>query len=448
MHNITCPHCGTAFQVNETEYSQLLAQVRGVEFDKEVHDRLARETELLAQKAENDLQAKLADKDKAILELTAKVEQVSSQTEHEVSSAIAQKDKEVLALQAQLDKLTSQTEHEISSAISQKDQEILELKAKLEQVGLSKDLELQQAVAQVEKERDAAQNALVLQEQKQELALATTRQEYEVQLKAASEQVEFYKNFKAQQSTKAIGESLELYAESEFNKVRQLAFPNAYFEKDNQVSARGSKGDYIYRETDENGIEIISIMFEMKNEADDTVKKHKNEDFFKELDKDRREKNCEYAVLVTMLEADNDYYNTGIVDVSHKYEKMYVVRPQFFIQLIGLLRNAALNSLKYKQELALVREQHIDITHFEEDLATFKTAFAKNYQSASTNFQKAIDEIDKAIKRMEAVKAALTTSENQLRLANNKLDDVTVKKLTRNNPTMKAKFEALKDEKE
>ncbi|HFI0600598.1 TPA: DUF2130 domain-containing protein [Streptococcus suis] len=444
MHNITCPHCGTAFQVNETEYSQLLAQVRGVEFDKEVHDRLARETELLTQKAENDLQAKLADKDKAILELTAKVEQVSSQTEHEVSSAIAQKDKELMALQAQLDKLTSQTEHEISSAISQKDQEILELKAKLEQVGLSKDLELQQAVAQVEKERDAAQNALVLQEQKQELALATTRQEYEVQLKAASEQVEFYKNFKAQQSTKAIGESLELYAESEFNKVRQLAFPNAYFEKDNQVSARGSKGDYIYRETDENGVEIISIMFEMKNEADDTVKKHKNEDFFKELDKDRREKNCEYAVLVTMLEADNDYYNTGIVDVSHKYEKMYVVRPQFFIQLIGLLRNAALNSLKYKQELALVREQHIDITHFEEDLATFKTAFAKNYQSASTNFQKAIDEIDKAIKRMEAVKAALTTSENQLRLANNKLDDVTVKKLTRNNPTMKAKFEALK----
>ncbi|NQI34491.1 DUF2130 domain-containing protein [Streptococcus suis] len=448
MQQITCPHCGTTFQVNETEYSQLLAQVRGAEFDKEVHDRLARETELLAQKAENDLQAKLADKDKAILELTAKVEQVSSQTEHEVSSAIAQKDKELLALQAQLDKLTSQTEHEISSAISQKDQEILELKAKLEQVGLSKDLELQQAVAQVEKERDAAQNALVLQEQKQELALATTRQEYEVQLKAASEQVEFYKNFKAQQSTKAIGESLELYAESEFNKVRQLAFPNAYFEKDNQVSARGSKGDYIYRETDENGVEIISIMFEMKNEADDTVKKHKNEDFFKELDKDRREKNCEYAVLVTMLEADNDYYNTGIVDVSHKYEKMYVVRPQFFIQLIGLLRNAALNSLKYKQELALVREQHIDITHFEEDLATFKTAFAKNYQSASTNFQKAIDEIDKAIKRMEAVKAALTTSENQLRLANNKLDDVTVKKLTRNNPTMKAKFEALKGEKQ
>ncbi|HFI0254261.1 TPA: DUF2130 domain-containing protein [Streptococcus suis] len=443
MHNITCPHCATVFTVNETEYSQLLAQVRGAEFDKEIHERLERERELLSQRAENELQAKLGDKDKEILELTAKLDKLASQTEFEISSAISKKDQEIIELTAKLDTLASQSELEISSAMSQKDQEIQELKAQLGQIGLAKDLELQQAVAQVEKERDAAQNALAMQEQKQELALATTRQEYEVRLKAADEQVEFYKNFKAQQSTKAIGESLELYAEAEFNKVRQLAFPNAYFEKDNQVSARGSKGDYIYRELDENGVEILSIMFEMKNEADDTVKKHKNEDFFKELDKDRREKECEYAVLVTMLEADNDYYNTGIVDVSHKYEKMYVVRPQFFIQLIGLLRNAALNSLKYKQELALVREQHIDITHFEEDLATFKTAFAKNYQSASNNFQKAIDEIDKAIKRMEEVKRFLTTSENQLRLANNKLDDVSIKKLTRNNPTMKAKFEAL-----
>ncbi|HEM6008312.1 TPA: DUF2130 domain-containing protein [Streptococcus suis] len=417
MHQITCPHCGTAFQVNETEYSQLLAQVRGAEFDKEIHERLERERELLSQKAENDLQARLSDKDKEILELTAK-----------------------------LDKFASQTELEISSAISQKDQEIQELKAQLGQIGLAKDLELQQAVAQVEKERDAAQNALVLQEQKQELALATTRQEYEVRLKAADEQVEFYKNFKAQQSTKAIGESLEQFAEAEFNKVRSFAFPRAKFAKDNDVSVSGSKGDFIFRDFDESGLEFISIMFEMKNEADTTKTKHKNADFFKELDKDRREKKCEYAVLVSMLEADNDYYNTGIVDVSHEYEKMYVIRPQFFIQLIGILRNAALNSLQYQQELALVKEQNIDITHFEEDLEIFKNAFAKNYQSASTNFQKAIDEIDKAIKRMEAVKAALTTSENQLRLANNKLDDVSVKKLTRNNPTMKAKFEALREE--
>jgi hypothetical protein len=416
-HNITCPHCGTAFQVNETEYSQLLAQVRGAEFDKEIHERLARETELLAQRAENDLQARLSDKDKEILELTAK-----------------------------LDTFASQTELELSSAISKKDQEIQELKAQLGQIGLAKDLELQQAVAQVEKERDAAQNALVLQEQKQELALATTRQEYELRLKAADEQVEFYKNFKAQQSTKAIGESLEQFAEAEFNKVRSYAFPRAKFAKDNDVSVSGSKGDFIFRDFDESGLEFISIMFEMKNEADTTKTKHKNADFFKELDKDRREKKCEYAVLVSMLEADNDYYNTGIVDVSHEYEKMYVIRPQFFIQLIGILRNAALNSLQYQQELALVKEQNIDITHFEEDLEIFKNAFAKNYQSASNNFQKAIDEIDKAIKRMEAVKAALTTSENQLRLANNKLDDVSVKKLTRNNPTMKAKFEALKGE--
>ena len=416
-HNITCPHCGTAFQVNETEYSQLLAQVRGAEFDKEIHERLARETELLAQRAENDLQARLSDKDKEILELTAK-----------------------------LDTFASQTELELSSAISKKDQEIQELKAQLGQIRLAKDLELQQAVAQVEKERDAAQNALVLHEQKQELALATTRQEYEVRLKAADEQVEFYKNFKAQQSTKAIGESLEQFAEAEFNKVRSYAFPRAKFAKDNDVSVSGSKGDFIFRDFDESGLEFISIMFEMKNEADTTKTKHKNADFFKELDKDRREKKCEYAVLVSMLEADNDYYNTGIVDVSHEYEKMYVIRPQFFIQLIGILRNAALNSLQYQQELALVKEQNIDITHFEEDLEIFKNAFAKNYQSASNNFQKAIDEIDKAIKRMEAVKAALTTSENQLRLANNKLDDVSVKKLTRNNPTMKAKFEALKEE--
>ncbi|HEM3703346.1 TPA: DUF2130 domain-containing protein [Streptococcus suis] len=445
MHNITCPHCSTVFTVNETEYSQLLAQVRGAEFEKEIHDRLERERELLSQRAENDLQAKLGDKDKEILELTARLDKLASQTELEISSAISQKDQEILELTARLDKLSSQTELEISSALSKKDQEIQELKAKLEQIGLAKDLELQQAVARVEKERDAAQNALAMQEQKQELALATTRQEYEVRLKAADEQVEFYKNFKAQQSTKAIGESLELYAEAEFNKVRSYAFPRAKFGKDNVVSASGSKGDYIYRELDENGVEIISIMFEMKNEADTTKTKHKNADFFKELDKDRREKECEYAVLVTMLEADNDYYNTGIVDVSHEYDKMYVVRPQFFIQLIGLLRNAALNSLQYKQELAMIKKQNDDITQFEKELDAFKTAFAKNYNSASNNFKKAIDEIDKSIKRMEEVKRFLTTSENQLRLANNKLDDVSVKKLTRNNPTMKAKFEALKE---
>ncbi|MFM1677838.1 DUF2130 domain-containing protein [Streptococcus mutans] len=417
MNEIKCPHCGTVFTINETEYSQLLAQVRGQEFEREIHERLQRETALLEEKSKNELQVNLNDKDKEIADLRAQLDKLSDKNALELANALSEKDKEVQSLRNQVDKLRLEHENQ-----------------------------LQKTVAQVEKERDEAQNQLVVQEKESELSLAAVRSDYEVQLKAANEQVEFYKNFKAQQSTKAIGESLEVYAESEFNKVRSYAFPNAYFGKDNEVSsASGSKGDFIFREADENGVEILSIMFEMKNEADTTKTKHKNSDFYKELDKDRREKKCEYAVLVTMLEADNDYFNTGIVDVSHEYEKMYVVRPQFFIQLIGLLRNAALNSLKYKQELALVREQNIDITHFEDDLETFKNAFAKNYNSASKNFQKAIDEIDKAIKRMEAVKSALTTSENQLRLANNKLDDVSVKKLTRKNPTMKAKFEALKE---
>ncbi|MDT9516266.1 DUF2130 domain-containing protein [Streptococcus mutans] len=417
MNEIKCPHCGTVFTINETEYSQLLAQVRGQEFEREIHERLQRETALLEEKSKNELQVNLNDKDKEIADLRAQLDKLSDKNALELANALSEKDKEVQSLRNQVDKLRLEHENQ-----------------------------LQKTMAQIEKERDEAQNQLVVQEKEYELSLAAVRSDYEVQLKAANEQVEFYKNFKAQQSTKAIGESLEVYAESEFNKVRSYAFPNAYFGKDNEVSsASGSKGDFIFREADENGVEILSIMFEMKNEADTTKTKHKNSDFYKELDKDRREKKCEYAVLVTMLEADNDYFNTGIVDVSHEYEKMYVVRPQFFIQLIGLLRNAALNSLKYKQELALVREQNIDITHFEDDLETFKNAFAKNYNSASKNFQKAIDEIDKAIKRMEAVKSALTTSENQLRLANNKLDDVSVKKLTRKNPTMKAKFEALKE---
>ena len=415
MNQIKCPHCGTVFTINETEYSQLLAQVRGHEFEKEIHERLERERALFEEQSKNQLQANLNEKDKEIANLQAQLEKAASQNQLDMERFLAEKEKEVQALQSQL-----------------------------EQARLQHQNELQRSLTSLEKERDSVKNQLALQEKESQLALSSVRSDYEVQLKAANEQVEFYKNFKAQQSTKAIGESLEIYAETEFNKVRALAVPRAKFGKDNEISASGSKGDFIFRDFDESGLEFISIMFEMKNEADTTKTKHKNADFLKELDKDRREKKCEYAVLVTMLEADNDYYNTGIVDVSHEYEKMYVIRPQFFIQLIGLLRNAALNSLQYQQELALIREQNIDITHFEEDLEVFKNAFAKNYHSASTNFKKAIDEIDKAIKRMEEVKRFLTTSENQLRLANNKLDDVSVKKLTRNNPTMKAKFEELK----
>ena len=417
MNQIKCPHCGTVFTINETEYSQLLAQVRGHEFEKEIHERIERERALFEEQSKNQLQANLNEKDKEIADLQAQLEKAASQNQLDMERSLAEKEKEVQALQNQL-----------------------------EQARLQHQNELQCSLTSLEKERDSVKNQLALQEKESELALSSVRSDYEVQLKAANEQVEFYKNFKAQQSTKAIGESLEIYAEMEFNKVRSYAFPRAKFGKDNEISASGSKGDFIFRDFDESGLEFISIMFEMKNEADTTKTKHKNADFLKELDKDRREKKCEYAVLVTMLEADNDYYNTGIIDVSHEYEKMYVIRPQFFIQLIGLLRNAALNSLQYQQELALIRNQNIDITHFEEDLEVFKNAFAKNYNSASTNFKKAIDEIDKAIKRMEEVKRFLTTSENQLRLANNKLDDVSVKKLTRNNPTMKAKFEELKGE--
>lgn len=426
MNQIKCPHCGTVFQVNETEYSELLSQVRTAEFESEIHARLTQELALVEARAKNEQQKALEEKNLEVQALKHQVEQFEAQKE--------------------LVKKT--TEQDMSALLAEKDKEVQALQNQLEQARLEHQNELQRSLTSLEKERDSVKNQLALQEKESELALSSVRSDYEVQLKAANEQVEFYKNFKAQQSTKAIGESLEIYAETEFNKVRSYAFPRARFGKDNKVSASGSKGDFIFRDFDDTGLEFISIMFEMKNEADTTKTKHKNTDFLKELDKDRREKKCEYAVLVTMLEADNDYYNTGIVDVSHEYEKMYVIRPQFFIQLIGILRNAALNSLQYKQELALVREQNIDITHFEEDLQIFKNAFAKNYHSASTNFKKAIDEIDKSIKRMEEVKRFLTTSENQLRLANNKLDDVSVKKLTRNNPTMKAKFEELKESKE
>ena len=411
MNNIKCPHCGTVFIINETEYSQLLAQVRSSEFDKEIHERLEKEKALLEEKSKNDLQVQASAKDKEIADLTTQLEQLKQSLELDNQRQLAKKDQEILKLKSSLENFQSNKDLELTKALTEKDKEVAELKNQLEYLSLENKTSLVEAVASVEKERDDVKSKLALQEKEAELSLASVKRDYEAQLKAANEQVEFYKNFKAQQSTK-VGTTSCRTLESE---------------------------------TDENGIEILSIMFEMKNEAAETKTKHKNKDFYKELDKDRREKNCEYAVLVTMLEADNDYFNTGIVDVSHEYEKMYVVRPQLFIQLIGILRNAALNSLKYKQELALVREQNIDITHFEDDLETFKNAFAKNYNSASNNFKKAIDEIDKSIRRMEEVKRFLTTSENQLRLANNKLDDVSVKKLTRKNPTMRAKFEALKD---
>ncbi|WP_159564014.1 DUF2130 domain-containing protein [Streptococcus halichoeri] len=443
MKEIKCPHCQTVFTIDESEYSQLLAQVRGEAFDNELTDRLHKEVQLLEERSQSQLQKAISEKEQEILGLQSQLEQLAKEQNFKQNQLLADKEKEILTLESKLSQLSSQNALDLAKGLAAKEKEVSQLQHQLDKLSLEQARAYQEQLVKIEKERDQAQSQLALQEKESQLSVNALKSYYDAQLTAANEQVAFYKNFKAQQSTKAIGESLENYAETEFNKVRSYAFPNATFTKDNTLSARGSKGDFIYRETDENGVELLSIMFEMKNEADTTKTKHKNSDFFKELDKDRTEKECEYAVLVSMLEADNDYYNTGIVDVSHEFPKMYVVRPQLFIQLIGLLRNAALNALHYKQELALVREQHIDITHFEEDLDHFKTAFAKNYNSASQNFKKAIDEIDKSIKRMEEVKRFLTTSENQLRLANNKLEDVSVKKLTRHNPTMRAKFDEL-----
>ena len=424
MNEIKCPNCGEVFTVNESQYSELLSQVRTAEFDKEIHERIRQELALAEQKALNEQQEKLAKKDQEIAQLQNQIQQFDTEKE------LAKKEVEQTA----------------SQSLLEKEKEVQALENQLATLRLEHENQLQKALSSIESERKELQHQLLLQEKENELNLASVEREYKTELRLANEQVELYKNFKAQQSTKEIGESLERYAESEFNKVRSFAFPNAYFEKDNKVSERGSKGDFIFRDFDENGLAFISIMFEMKNEADGTKSKHKNADFYKELDKDRREKNCEYAVLVSMLEADDNSFNTGIVDVSHVYEKMYVVRPQFFIQIIGLLRNAALNSLKYKQELALIREQNIDITHFEEDLDAFKVAFAKNYNLASDHFSKAIDQIDNTINSMEKVRDLLMKSKKQLHFANNKLDAVSVKKLTRKNPTMKAKFDALKGE--
>lgn len=457
MNEIKCPNCGEVFTVNESQYSELIAQVRTAEFDKEIHARIQQELALAEQKAANQQQSLLTAKDQEIAELkfqigqfSAEKELVKKDVEKSYDQTLAEKEQEIARLQSQIaqfdtekELVKNQAEQSASQQLQSKEKEVQQLENQLQTLRLEHENKLQQSLALVEKERDAAQNQLVLQEKEAEIAQNSLKERYEIELRQKDETIEFYKDFKARQSTKMIGESLEQHCEYEFNKNRMAMFPRAEFGKDNDART-GSKGDYIYREFDENGVEILSIMFEMKNEGDETASKKKNEHFFKELDKDRREKKCEYAILVTLLEADSELYNSGIVDVSYAYEKMYVIRPQFFLPMITLLRNAALNSLQYKQELALVREQNIDITNFEEDLETFKLAFAKNYNSASTNFGKAIDEIDKAIRRMEEVKKFLTTSENQLRLANNKLDDVSVKKLTRKNPTMKAKFDALK----
>ncbi len=403
MNEIICPHCKKTFKVDEAGFADILKQVRNHEFEKELHERL----ELLEK-----------DKESAVKLAEANAKNV-------LQNDMAKKDNEIVRLKAE------------------KDAEANKLKSRIESTETEKKLAVTEAVTKIEKERDDLKNKLQNKDSEIQLREVSLKDKYESELKLKDEMIERYKDMKLRLSTKMVGETLEQHCETEFNKLRATGFQNAYFEKDND-SKDGSKGDYIYRENDEAGNEIISIMFEMKNESDTTATKKKNEDFLKELDKDRSEKKCEYAVLVSLLEVENELYNTGIVDMSYKYPKMYVVRPQFFIPIITLLRNAAMNSLKYKAELALVRNQNIDITNFEENVNKFKEGFAKNYDLASRKFKTAIEEIDKTIDHLQKTKEALVSSENNLRIANNKTEDLTIKKLTRGNPTMTEKFEELK----
>ncbi len=432
MNEIICPHCHKAFKVDEAGYADILKQVRDHQFEEELHNRLA-----LAEK----------DKQSAIQIAEAKVREALQEQLTQKETAIAKLKSDAAVELAQ--KL-AQKEAEVAQLKAEKTNELTQLKAQLDNAEVAKKLAITEAVQKIEKERDNLLNEVKTKELEKENIENSLKQQFSTELKnkdeiikIKDEEIAFRKDMKAKLSTKMIGETLEQHCETEFNKLRATAFQNAYFEKDNDARS-GSKGDFIYKETDELGNEIISIMFEMKNEGDETATKKKNEDFFKELDKDRNEKKCEYAVLVTMLEAESEYYNTGIVDVSHKYPKMYVVRPQFFIPIITLLRNASMNSMKYKAELALVRNQNIDITNFEEKINQFKEGFARNYDLASRKFQTAIDEIDKTIIHLQKTKEALLSSDNNLRLANQKAEDLTIKKLTHGNPTMKAKFDELK----
>ena len=391
MQEIKCPKCGEIFQVDESGYAAIVKQVRDKEFEKEISEREH------VHKVEKESAVNLA----------------VTKLESEKDRQIAEKDLEIARLKGEIELNKTNMDLAVKNAVQSKEATILEL-----------------------------QGQIKLKNSEWELKEKSLCEKHADEMKRREDEIAYYKDFKARQSTKMIGESLEQHCETEFNKLRATAFQNAYFEKDNDART-GSKGDYIYREESDDGTEFISIMFEMKNEMDTTATKHKNEDFFKELDKDRKEKNCEYAVLVTMLEADNEYYNSGIVDVSYKYPKMYVVRPQFFIPIITVLRNAALNSLKYKHELEVIKNQNIDITHFEEDINEFKDKFSRNFRLASEKFRKAIDEIDKTIDHLQKTKEALLNSENNLRLANNKAEDLSIKRLTKGNPTMAAKFAEL-----
>lgn len=460
MQEIRCPNCGEVFQVDETGYNQIVKQVRDKEFAKELEHR---EKELEAkQRQELELirlqeekvrtasitkkDAEISEKEQLIAELQAKLEAGETAKNLAVSEAMEKKNQELsMAAREHSESLTKK-----DAEISARDRRITELQSKLEAGETAMKLAVAEAVekknselSQKTSEIARLMGELKSKETESRLNEKSLIEQYDAELRHKDEIIEYYKDFKTRQSTKMIGESLEQHCLTQFNSIRMTAFPNAYFEKDNDART-GSKGDFIFRECGEDGTEFISIMFEMKNEADTTATKHKNEDFFKELNKDRNEKNCEYAVLVSMLEADSELYNNGIVDVSYKYPKMYVIRPQFFIPIITLLRNAALNSLQYRQELQIMRNQQLDIVNFEDNLNAFKDGFARNYRLASEKFATAIDEIDKSISHLQKIKEALLSSENNLRLANNKADELSIKRLTKNAPAVKAMFDELK----
>lgn len=429
MSEIKCPNCGKVFKIDEESYSLILQQVRNSEFNKEIDEQLENKLKLALNKSENGFRDKLYLKENEISKLKEEVKLLKKENDNKLNELLFSKEKEINELKNQLSLMEGNTRLEILNALKSKDEEISRLKEENSKFLNQKDLKIS------ELNNKLALNDSLNKEKNEEI-----KKNYETLLKAKQEEVDFYKDFKARQSTKLVGESLEVHCATEFNKLRPL-FPNAYFDKDNEISKSGSKGDFIFRDYDEDKTEIVSIMFEMKNENDTTATKHKNEDFLKELDKDRNEKNCEYAVLVSMLEPDSELYNGGIVDVSYKYPKMYVVRPQFFIPIITLIRNGALNALSYKKELEVARNQDIDLSHFEENMNDFKDAFGRNYRIASEKFKTAIEEIDKTIDHLEKTKKALMSSENNLRLANNKAqEDLTIKKLTKNAPSIAEKF--------
>jgi hypothetical protein len=450
MHEIICPHCTKAFKIDEAGYANILQQVRNTEFDQQLQERLV----LAEQEKANAVALAQAGKDATIQELKGQLQSSEVARELAVTQALSALEKERDALanelkqnqkdrQAAAELAQAQLANELQKTAAAKEADIQALKAQLDAKEAAQKLAINEAVSQIEKERDALKNDLERAALEKQLAANALKDKYETQIKDRDDAIERLRDMKARLSTKMVGETLEQHCETEFNRIRSTAFPKAYFEKDNDAKG-GSKGDYIFRDSDEAGTEIVSIMFEMKNESDATATKKKNEEFLKELDKDRTEKGCEYAVLVSLLEPDSELYNTGIVDVSHRYPKMYVVRPQFFIPIITLLRNAALNSLQYKSQLAIVKAQNIDITNFETELDSFKSGFAKNFDIASRRFQTAIDEIDKSIDHLKKTKEALEGADRNLRIANDKAQDVTIKKLTRGNPTMAAKFAELK----